>query len=156
MNLMEIVNKKIDEIIPYKNNPRYNKNSIEEVAESIKEFGFKVPILLDENNVIICGHTRYEASKLLKLKYLPCIIAKDLTKEQIKAFRLVDNKVAEYSKWDYEKLKEELSEININLMAFDFYNDLDVSDDDFVKDTEITKEIKEKEYICPECGERFK
>ena len=156
MSLMEIINKKIEEIIPYKNNPRYNKNSIEEVAESIKEFGFKVPILLDENNVIICGHTRYEASKLLKLKTVPCIIVTDLTKEQIRAFRLVDNKVAEYSKWDYEKLKEELNKINMDLLGFELYDDLDISDDDFIKDMKITKEKKEKVYICPECGEVFK
>lgn len=152
---MEIIYKKLEELNKYKNNPRNNENAIKEVAESIKNFGFKVPILIDKDNTIICGHTRYEASKLLDLKEVPCVLVKDLSEEQIKAFRLADNKVAEFSKWDYEKLKEELKKINNNLIDFDFYNDLDIEDEDFVKDTEITKQKKEKGYICPKCGEKF-
>lgn len=152
---MEIIYKKLEELNKYKNNPRNNENAIKEVAESIKNFGFKVPILIDKDNIIICGHTRYEASKLLGLKEVPCVLVKDLNEEQIKAFRLADNKVAEFSKWDYEKLKEELKKIDNNLVNFDFYNDLDIEDEDFVKDTEITKQIKGKEYICPKCGEKF-
>jgi len=153
---MEIINKNIEDLIKYNKNPRNNEKSINEVVKSIKEFGFKVPIIIDNNNVIICGHTRLEASKLLGLKKIPCIVATDLNEEQIKAFRLADNKVAEYSRWDYEKLKEELKNIKIDLFDYDIYDELDISDDDFISDTEITKEKKEKEYICPKCGEKFK
>ena len=100
---MEIIYKSIEEIKPYENNPRINDEAIEYVANSIKEFGFRNPIILDKNNVIICGHTRLLASKELKLKEVPCIIADDLTDEQVKALRLADNKVAEKSMWDYSK-----------------------------------------------------
>lgn len=155
MNLMEIIYKNINELKKYSNNPRNNENSIKDVAKSIKEFGFKVPIVIDKNNVIVCGHTRYEACKLLNINKIPCIIANDLTEEQVRAFRIVDNKVSEFSQWDYEKLKEELKGININVINFDINEDLDIKDEDFIKDTEITKERKEKKYICPECGEEF-
>lgn len=152
---MKIIYKKIEDLVKYKNNPRNNENSIKEVAKSIKEFGFKVPILIDKDNVIICGHTRYDASKLLNLIEVPCILIEDLDEQQIKAFRLADNKVAEFAKWDYEKLKKELKQINNSLINFDFYDELDVTDEDFLKNTEIIKEIKIKEYRCPKCGEIF-
>ena len=153
MNLMEIIYKNIDELIKYKYNPRNNKNSIPEVAKSIQEFGFKVPIIIDNKNVIVAGHTRFEASKMLNLKKVPCIVINDLSEEQIKAFRIADNKVAEYSRWDYEKLKEELKDIKTDLFDFEYDNKLDISDDDFISDTEITKEKKTKKYVCPKCGE---
>jgi len=94
---MEIITKNIDDLIPYKNNPRNNKDSIDLVANSIKEFGFKVPIIIDKNNIIVTGHTRLLAAKKLGLKTVPCISADDLTDVQIKAFRLADNKVSEKS-----------------------------------------------------------
>ena len=153
MNFMEIIYKNIDDLVRYKNNPRKNENAISDVAKSIKEYGFKIPIVIDKNNVIICGHTRLEACKLLNIKKIPCIIAEDLNDEQIKAFRLVDNKVAEYSRWDYEKLKEELKNIKIDLFDFEYNDDLDISDEDFISDTEITKEKIIKKYVCPKCGE---
>lgn len=92
---MNIVNKKLSEIKPYDKNPRRNDEAVKYVAESIKSFGFKVPIIIDSNGVIVAGHTRYKAAKKLKLKDVPCIIADDLTDDQVKAFRLADNKVAE-------------------------------------------------------------
>mgnify|MGYP002514876955 CR=1 FL=1 len=92
---MKIVNKKIEELKPYENNPRFNDDAVEYVAKSIKEFGFKVPMVIDKNNTIITGHTRYKAALELGLEEVPCIIADDLTEEQIKAFRLSDNKVSE-------------------------------------------------------------
>lgn len=109
---MEIIYKKIDDIKPYVNNPRFNDDAVQYVANSIKEFGFKVPIILDKNNEIVAGHTRYKASLELGLKEVPCIVADDLTEEQIKAFRLVDNKVAEMSVWDLKELKEELEQLD--------------------------------------------
>ena len=96
---MKIIDKKLSELKPYEKNPRKNDEAVKYVMESIKEFGFKVPIIIDKNNVIVCGHTRYKASKKLKLDTVPCIIADDLTEEQIKAFRLADNKVSEKGEW---------------------------------------------------------
>lgn len=112
----------MDEITPYENNPRINDNAIDKVVESISEFGFTNPILLDENNVIIAGHTRYEASKVLGLDEVPCIYLTDLSEEQIKAYRLVDNKASEFAGWDFEALSRELAEIgdNIDMSLFDF------------------------------------
>lgn len=118
---MEIIYKNIDELIPYENNPRLNDEAVEYVKNSIKEFGFKVPVVIDKDNVIIAGHTRIKASKELGIKDIPCIIADDLTEEQVKAFRLADNKVAEKSVWDYTKLDEELDSIlDIDMSMFDF------------------------------------
>ena len=94
---MDIVEKKIKDIKPYENNARKNDEAVQYVAESIREFGFRVPIVIDKNNVIVCGHTRYKASKELGLEKVPCVVADDLTDEQIRAFRLADNKVAEFS-----------------------------------------------------------
>lgn len=108
---MNIVVKKIEDIKPYEKNPRRNDEAVKYVANSIKEFGFKVPIVIDKNNTIVCGHTRYKASKQLKLKEVPCIVADDLTDEQIKAYRLADNKVSEQAEWDMTLLGEELLDI---------------------------------------------
>ena len=120
---MNIIEKRLDEIIPYEKNPRHNDEAVEYVANSIKEFGFKVPIIIDRNNVIVTGHTRLKASKKLGLKTVPCIIADDLTDEQIKAFRLADNAVAEFSDWDFNLLSDELDELG--------KMDLDFGMDDF-------------------------
>lgn len=118
---MEIINKKIVELKPYEKNPRKNDEAVEFVANSIKEFGFKVPIIIDKNNVIVAGHTRYKASKKLGLEEVPCIVADDLNEEQIKAFRLADNKVSEKSQWDLDLLNEELENIfDIDMSAFNF------------------------------------
>ena len=92
---MEIVEKKVGELKAYENNPRKNDNAVEAVANSIREFGFKVPIFIDSNDVIVCGYTRLKAAIQLGMETVPCIIANDLTDEQIKAFRLADNKTNE-------------------------------------------------------------
>ena len=118
---MQIVYKKIEDIKPYPNNPRFNDEAVEYVKNSIKEFGFKVPMIIDKNNEIVAGHTRYKASLELGLKEIPCIVADDLTDEQIKAFRLADNKVSEKSQWNFDLLEEELNDIlNIDMSEFDF------------------------------------
>lgn len=154
---MNIVYKTLEEIIPYEKNPRKNDNAIECVMNSIKEFGFKVPIVIDSNNIIVAGHTRYKAAQQLNMQEVPCIIADDLTDEQVKAFRLVDNKASELSGWDFNLLQEELDGIiNIDLDKFGFFiednvGNLSVTDDDFLSDTEITKS-KDKTIICPHCG----
>lgn len=126
---MDIINKGINELIPYDKNPRKNDEAVKYVMKSIKEFGFKVPIVIDKNNVIVCGHTRYKASKKLKLDTVPCIIADDLTDEQIRAFRLADNKVGEKSEWDIDLLNLEFDNIvNFNMEDFGFeFDNLDES-----------------------------
>lgn len=154
---MNIVYKTLKEIRPYEKNPRKNDNAIECVMNSIKEFGFKVPIVIDSNNIIVAGHTRYKAAQQLNMQEVPCIITDDLTDEQVKAFRLVDNKASELSGWDFNLLQEELDGIiNIDLDKFGFFiednvGNLSVTDDDFLSDTEITKS-KDKTIICPHCG----
>ena len=156
---MKIVYKKLDEIKPYANNPRFNDDAVEYVANSIKEFGFKVPIIIDKNGEIVAGHTRYKAALELDLKEVPVIIADDLTEEQIKAYRLADNKVSEKSQWDFELLDEELKDLDLDMSDYGFENidiDLDIDDSQFVQDTEITKTKDEpKEIICPNCGEKI-
>lgn len=99
------------EIIPYENNPRKNENAVEVVAKSIKEFGFKQPIIIDKDNVIVAGHTRLKAAMKLGLKEVPVIWADDLTEEQVKAFRIMDNKSSEYATWDYESLRREIVDL---------------------------------------------
>lgn len=111
----------IDKIKPYEKNPRNNEEAIPYVMNSIKEFGFKVPIILDKNNIIIAGHTRLESAKRLGMKEVPIIHADDLTEEQVKAFRLADNKVSEKAEWNFELLDEELKNIlNVDMGIFGF------------------------------------
>ena len=111
--MVEIVEKKIEELTPYAKNPRKNDKAVEKVAASIREFGFKVPIVIDKAGVVAAGHTRLKAALKLGMDTVPCIIADDLTDEQIKAFRLADNKVSEFSEWDFELLTDELQDINV-------------------------------------------
>ncbi|NLW52897.1 MAG: ParB N-terminal domain-containing protein [Tissierellia bacterium] len=139
---MNIVMKQITELKEYENNPRNNDAAVDAVAKSIEEFGFKVPIVVTSKNVIIAGHTRLKASIKLGLLEVPCIIADDLTDEQVKAFRLADNKTAELASWDFSKLEEELSLIEMDMLQFGF-EDLEsdipdnATDDDFDPDAEI-------------------
>lgn len=121
---MEIINKKIEDLKPYENNPRFNDDAVQYVANSIKEFGFKVPMVIDKNNVIVTGHTRYKAALELGLKEVPCVIADDLSEEQIKAFRLVDNKASEFADWNFDLLDLELDDINLDMTDFGFLNNL--------------------------------
>lgn len=116
---MQIIEKPIDEIIPYANNPRNNDDAVDKVAASIAEFGFKVPVIVDKNNIIVAGHTRVRAAKKLGLDTVPCVMADDLTDAQVKAFRLADNKVSEFATWDMEKLELELADLE-DLKMTDF------------------------------------
>ena len=121
----------------YEKNPRKNKEAVPYVAKSIQEFGFKVPIVIDSNNVIVCGHTRLLAAKKLQIDEVPCIVADDLTPEQVKAFRLADNKVAEKAEWDFDLLGDELDDIlNIDMEAFGF--DFEIEEEE--------KEVQEDDY----------
>ena len=145
---MNIIEKNLKDIKPYEKNPRKNDNAVEYVANSIKEFGFQQPIVIDKDGVIVAGHTRYKASKKLGLEKVPCIVADDLTDEQIKAYRLADNKVGESAKWDEGLLGAELSEIlNINMELFDFDLTIDEEEDE-EPEVEFTRELgEENNYI---------
>ena len=118
---MDIIQKNIQHIKPYGQNPR-KKKDIEKVANSIAEFGWQQPIVIDQNNVIIVGHSRYEAAKMLKREVVPCVVA-NLTEEKAKAYRIADNKTNEYSEWDYGLLNKEfgdLLDINYDLTNLGF------------------------------------
>ena len=135
---MNIVYKKVSELIPYENNPRNNDEAVDYVAKSIKEFGFKVPCVVSSDGVLITGHTRLKACKKLGIEEVPCIVADDLTPEQVKAFRLADNKTSELAEWDMDKLDIELGEIpDIDMSAFGFDIEID--------DIEEVPEVKEDE-----------
>lgn len=150
---MNLINKKIDELIPYINNPRDNSNAVNAVASSIKNFGFKVPIVIDKNNEIITGHTRLKAAKKLGLKTVPVIIADDLTPNQAKAFRLADNKVSEFAEWDIELLNSELEELkslnfNMDEFGFEFIENNEIQSDNLKEDnTDIEIPIDPKSKI---------
>ena len=121
---MKVQEMSIDEIKPYENNPRINDNGVDAVANSIKEFGRKQPIVVDKDNVIIVGHTRYLASKQLKLKKVPVIVASDLTPEQVKAYRLADNKTNELTERDEDLLDiDQLSDIGMTDFRFENIED---------------------------------
>ena len=118
---MNVQMKRIDEIRPYENNPRKNEQAVDAVAASIQEFGFRQPIVIDKNGVIIAGHTRYKAAKSLGLTEVPCEIASDLTEEQAKAYRLADNKTGELATWDFSMLDLEMLELQqIDMSEFGF------------------------------------
>lgn len=153
---MIIVEKNIAELREYENNPRHNEKAVDAVAASIKEFGFKVPIVIDENDVIVAGHTRRKAAEKLGMTLVPCIVADDLTPEQIRAFRLADNKVSELAEWDFEKMEQELAELSgFDMTKFGFISDSDdINIDDFFEDAE-PKEKEPKMVKCPHCGELF-
>lgn len=154
---MNIIEKKLDELREYEDNPRHNDSAVDAVAASIEKFGFKVPIIIDTDGVIIAGHTRRKAALKLGLDKVPCVVADDLTEEQIKAFRLADNKTGELAGWDFEKLEKELAELSeIDMSEFGFVMNDDVDIDDFFVDDETEKKEKEPKKIqCPHCGEWF-
>lgn len=112
MKIREISTSRLRE---YENNPRNNALAVEKVKYSIERFGFLFPVVVDMNYIIVCGHTRVRACRELGIQFVPCIIADDLTEEQINLFRLIDNKTSEYSDWDFEKLKNELSTVDLTL-----------------------------------------
>lgn len=147
----------LTDITPYENNPRNNEEAVEKVANSIKEFGFNQPIVVDKDNVIIVGHTRYLAAQELGLTEAPVIVAGNLSDEQARAYRLADNKTGELAGWDFEKLALELEQIeDINMSDFGFVegSNLDINDDDFLSDNQI-KEKEPKKVTCPHCGQEF-
>lgn len=149
MNDIQLV--EINKIIPYENNPRFNDDAVEKVAASLREFGFRQPIVVDKDMVIIAGHTRLKAAESLGMKEVPVLIADDMTEEQVKAYRLADNKTAEFASWDFGKLEEELADIDIDMSEFGF-SDADI--DSFFDEgpDEIKPEPEEKYKIVCICN----
>ncbi len=138
---MQIELRDIDSITPYEKNPRLNDDAVDAVAESIREFGFRQPVVVDAEGVIICGHTRWKAAKKLQLAKVPVHVATDLSPEQVKAYRIADNKTAELAEWDFDQLRIEIAdlqsaEFDLDVLAFD-EDELDRllgGDDDVVTD----------------------
>ena len=149
---MEIIYKKVGDLIPYEKNPRNNAKAVKYVAKSIEEFGFKVPLVIDRDNVVVCGHTRLMATKHLGIEEVPCIVADDLTDEQIKAFRLADNKVSEQAEWDIGLLNEELDDIlNVDMsdFGFDIFSMDDLEEMEGYNSEEDDREHFSKTFVFP-------
>jgi ParB-like chromosome segregation protein Spo0J len=145
-------------LIPYdKNTKKHDKTQIDNVAESIKQYGFVQPIVIDKDNVVVIGHCRLLAAKKLKMKEVPCVCVEDLTEEQVKALRIVDNKSNE-SEWDFDFLADELAELDLSGFDFNFgiedEEESNVNIDDFFVDAE-QKPKEPKKIQCPHCGEWF-
>jgi len=145
----------LKDIHPYERNPRKNDKAAEAVAESIKQYGFLVPLVISTDHEIITGHTRYKAAKRLGLKEVPCIRADDLTDEQIKAFRLADNKTAEFSAWDIDLLKDELDGL-LDIDMGDFGFNLDIAPENTSREVDPSQYGDEEfKHQCPKCGFRY-
>ena len=138
MSKLKIEYKDISELIPYINNPRINDGAVDKVASSIKNFGFKNPIIIDKDNEIIAGHTRLKAARKLGLEEVPTIKVEDLTDNQIKAFRIADNKTAEFAEWDMELLEIEMEDLGDMFTGF--------SDDELDDIMGIDKEVEEDDF----------
>lgn len=146
-NNLKIVIKDISELKAYENNPRKNDQAVDAVASSIKEFGFKVPVIITNENIIVAGHTRIKACEKLGITKVPCIVADDLNEDQIRAFRLVDNRTAEIADWDLDKLKLEFDNIELDLDLFGFEElQKKLSDDQEDDDFDETAAIPEVAY----------
>lgn len=141
---MKVQNVSIDKIKPYENNPRDNEAGVDAVANSIKEFGWQQPIVVDKDNVIIVGHTRYKAAKKLGMKEVPVVIASNLSDEQVRAYRLADNKTGELTDWNDDLLNEELNDL-LDIDMSDFGFDIDLADDsnDEAKEDDFDEEPPE-------------
>lgn len=139
---MQIIEKSVDELIPYAQNPRCNEAAVDAVASSIQSFGFNVPCVIDANNVLITGHTRLKAAKKLGLKTVPCICADSLTPAQVKAYRLADNKVSELATWDMELLESELAQLDdlqFDMTPFGFE---EISDEESSEESDVLPEME--------------
>lgn len=130
---MTVIERDLDSIIPYEDNPRINDPAVPYVANSLKTFGWKQPIVIDKDGVIIAGHTRWKAARSLGMKKAPCVIADDLTPEEVQAYRLADNKVGEIAEWDFAALDEQLAaitELDMTQFGFEELSDEDEAEEE--------------------------
>lgn len=159
---MKLETMKLEDIFPYENNPRKNDDAVNAVAESIKQCSYITPVIVDENHIILAGHTRYKALKALGYEEVPCLVCDGLTEEQKKKYRYLDNKTGEKATWDLMKLEVELE--GVDLEGFDFFG----MAEDFTVDTGVERKVngstefdtevfgdEEFKYECPACGFRF-
>lgn len=157
---MQVENWPVDKVTPYENNPRKNDDAVEYVANSIKEFGFQQPLVVDKDGVLIVGHTRLKAAQQLGITEVPVVVADGFTDEQVKAYRLADNKTGEMASWDWPQLNIELEDIDwmdMNMEKFGFSAGVDI--DQFFEDAPVSEggstESEPKEIQCPHCGMFF-
>lgn len=150
---MEIVNIKLRDLKPYENNPRKNDQAVDAVAESIKQCGYIAPIIVDEDNVILAGHTRYKALKKLGHKEAECIVKAGLTEEQKRKYRLLDNKTNEFAEWDFDLLTDELEGLDFG--DFDFGFNLDEPEYEPLSLDDEQPEKQKDVLHCPKCGFEF-
>lgn len=156
---MQVIDMNIDDVKPYENNPRNNDEAVDATANSIKEFGWKQPIVVDKNNIIIVGHTRLKAAKKLGLKKVPVVVASDLSDDQVTAYRLADNKTGELAEWNTKLLDDEIQSLfDIDMSDFGFDEDIEFepADSVSVRIDEPAEPSNQKEVTCPHCGETFK
>lgn len=151
---MKIIDVEIASLREYENNPRVNDKAVAKVAESIRAFGFRVPIVIDTDNVIVCGHTRLKAARSLGLDVVPCIVADDLTPDQINAFRLADNKTGEIAEWDFEKLEAELAALDFDMSVFGFDDDGDKPTGTKERD-DLSDKVSEVFEVIVECADEI-
>lgn len=160
-SIKELQSVEIAKIKPYKNNAKiHGKNQLKKLQESISEFGFLTPCLIDQEYNLIAGHGRVEAANALGMKEVPCVFVEDLTEEQRKAYILADNKLSELAEWDLEILNQELAELseagmNISLVGFELNNEITQELNDGVEITIESLGDENFKYECPECGFRF-
>ena len=148
---MDVRNISVKELIPYeRNTKKHDKTQINNVAESIKQYGFVQPIVIDKDNVVVIGHCRLLAAKQLKMKEVPCVCVEDLTEEQVKTLRIVDNKSNE-SEWDFDILTDELAELDLSDFDFDFGVSLDEDDTETKEREEIA--LNESVSVVVECSD---
>ena len=148
---MTIYEYNLSEIRPYQNNPRNNQFAVDGVAESIRRFGFKQPIVIDADRTIVCGHTRYLAALKLKLATVPCVLADDLSDDEIKAYRILDNKLHELSSWDDELLARELDSFEFDFEPFGV--EFSCDDDAFLEDEHDDVDVPQSFQLIVECDD---
>lgn len=153
---MNVQNWPIGQVKPYESNPRNNDDAVDATANSIEEFGWQQPIVVDKDGVIIVGHTRLKAAKQLGLDQVPVVVAENLSDEQVKAYRLADNKTGELAEWDFGMLDDELADIdNLDMSDFGFDNDISDSsiDSDTGNDKDISDSLNEKFQVVINCSD---
>ncbi len=156
---MKIVHRNINDLIPYENNPRNNDAAVAIVAESIRQFGFKVPIIIDKNGVIVAGHTRLKAADQIGLDTIPCVVADDLDDDQIKALRLADNKAAEIATWKMDLLDIELqellgSDIDMEIFGFEAWEpEVEIDEDDY--EVDVKEESQTRKGMVFKLGRHY-
>lgn len=160
-SIKELQSVEIAKIKPYKNNAKiHGKNQLKKLQESISEFGFLTPCLIDQDFNLIAGHGRVEAAKALGMKEVPCVFVEELTEQQRKAYILADNKLSELAEWDLEILNQELAELSeagmdITLVGFELNNEITQELNDGVEISIESLGDENFKYECPECGFRF-